>query len=66
MRDAKTGFITDKPNDKGIHVSICLQYLVAWPGLRYVKPAHKPRNRMTSFIERMKKRRSEDNVIPLY
>jgi hypothetical protein len=25
MRDAKTGFITDKPNDKGIHVSICLQ-----------------------------------------
>jgi hypothetical protein len=65
-RNDRTNLVEEGPNDKGFHAVVVMQYLIAWPHLRYYKPTHKPRNRMTSFIERMKKRRSEDNVIPLY
>jgi hypothetical protein len=68
VRDAKTNLVTEKPNDKGIHVSICMQYLFAWPGLRYHKPKVQPGKSAMSFFQKIKRKRrmGEDNVIPLY
>lgn len=68
VRDAKTNLVTEKPNDKGIHLCVVAQYLFAWPGLRYYKPKVQPARTAMSFFQKIKRKRrlSEENVIPLY
>lgn len=55
-RDKATGLVLDEPDDKGVDITVCLQYLISYEGLIYRKPKKVPVRKPQDWLDKIRRR----------